>query len=91
MKTACAEWKAVKEKPATYDDVIFDGFHDIGNDFLGLLDCETPVVQAEEVVLVASVHHEQRLVESGQLRQALHESSCKRHITCKTFASRTRR
>jgi len=68
------------QKRLAYHDEVCNGIHDIRNDLFGLANCEGPIVQAKEIVLVSSVHHEQRFVKSGQLGQALHESSCRRHI-----------
>jgi hypothetical protein len=62
-----------ERRRAAYLNERFDGGHDVGHDLLGLLDRELLVVQAEEVVLVARPHREQRLVPSGQQRQALHQ------------------
>lgn len=58
--------------PTTHLDCGDDGRHHVADNVQCLGRCKNLVIEAEEVILVASVHHVQGGVECGRLRQALH-------------------
>lgn len=54
--------------PTTHLDCGDDGRHHVADNVQGLGRCKKLVIEAEEVILVASVHHVQGGVECGRLR-----------------------